>query len=147
MHIPEIDLMKRSGNLGKIFVSVDSVYCWRDWMPIVQKPGPDGGSPLYLKSNLQFDNSSGSEEKLSWTSYVFDVETRKFYLVQLVDKMHVPNWDGQILDSEETKIELMSHDGPYLAAGGQVILVFRLEDRSKRILWLKSRITNIDRTD
>ena len=116
-------------------------------MPIVQKPGPDGGSPLYININLQFDNSSRSEEKLTWKSYVFDIETRKFQLVQLVDKMHGPKWDGQISESEETKIELMSHDGPYLAVGREVILVFRLEDRNGRILWLKSRITKIDRTD
>lgn len=147
MHIPDTDSMKESGNLGNIFVSVGSVYCWRDWMPIVQKPGPDGGSPLYIKSNLQFDNSPGSEERIMWESYVFDVEAREFHAVQLVDKIHVPKWDGQILESAEKQIELMSHDGPYLASGGEVILVFRFEDRSRRVLWLKSRITKIDRTD
>ena len=145
--IPDIDAIKESGNLGKCSVSVGSVYCWRDWQPVVEKPGADGGSPLYIKSNLQIDNSTGSTGRISWESYVLDVETHEFHLVELVDKKGAPKWDGRISDSEVKESELMTHDGPYLAVGRQVILVFHLKDQSGRILWLKSKKVQIKRTD
>jgi hypothetical protein len=48
--------------LGACKISVLQTYFWRDWMPIVRRPGPDGGSPLRAKVNLSFDNSRGGEE-------------------------------------------------------------------------------------
>lgn len=142
-----IDSMRESGSLGKCSVSIASVYCWRDWQPIVEKPGKDGGSPLYLKSSVQVDNSGGPAGVLSWDAYVLDVAAGSFHRVELIDKTGATPWDGRIPASQIIRAELMTHDGPYLNVGGEVILVLCLQDRDGHALWLKSQKSQIERTD
>lgn len=145
--IPDIDAMEESGNLGKCTVSIGVVYSWRDWQPNVQRPGQDGGSPLYIKVAVHADNSTGTALRLSWDAYVFDVATREFHPIELVDKTGTPRWDGRVGDSEVREAELMTHDGPYLAVGNQVIIVFRLRDQGRQVLWLQSKKSRIGRSE
>ena len=145
--IPDIDSIGESGNIGKCSVSIENVYCWRDWQPVVEKPGKDAGSPLYIKTNINVDNSTGSAAKLSWEAYVFEMATRKFHPVGLIDKNGTPKWHGGIGDSEVKRAELMTHDGPYLDVGSQVILVFCLKDQGGQVVWVKSKKSQIERTD
>jgi hypothetical protein len=145
--IPAIDSVGESGNLGKCSVSIESVYCWRDWQPIVEKPGKDGGSPLYVKTNIHVDNSTGSATKLSWNAYAFEVTTGKYHPIELLDKNGTPKWHGEVGDSEVRTAELMTHDGPYLNVGSRIILVFRVEGQRGQTLWVKSKESIIERTD
>jgi len=145
--IPALDAIGDVGNVGECSVSVESVYCWRDWQPLVETPGKDGGSPLYVKTNLQVDNSNGPATELSWNAYAFEVVTGTYYPIDLLDKNGDLKWYGQMRGSEARTVELMTHDGPYLHVGIQIVLVFRIEDQSGQTLWVKSKESRISRTD
>lgn len=60
------------GGIGKCRITAASIYAWRDWMPVVSKPGPDGGSPLHAKVTLTLDNSAGEATKLNCNAVVVD---------------------------------------------------------------------------
>ena len=113
----------------------------------MEKPGKDAGSPLYIKMDVHVDNKKGSAVTLNWKAYVLNIATGKHYPVNLVDKNGNPKWEGTIGDSEIKQAELMTHDGPYLKVGTEVILLLRFKDGDGYKLWLKSKKTRIERTD
>jgi hypothetical protein len=145
--IPEVDQMGTSGKLRGMSVSVTNAYCWRDWMPIVQRPGPDGGSPLYVVGRLKIDNSDGKSAVVKWESYLLDVKARKLHAIRLSDKRNKPAWNGRVPESKVIEIDLTTGNGPYLPVGTQVILVFRLQIPGGETLWLKSKQVAIGRTE
>jgi len=145
--IPDIESIGESGTLGKCSVSINRIYSWRDWQPIVEKPGKDWGSPLYMKCEVHVDNSTGSAAQLSWDAYVFEMAIGEFHPIHIIDKNGTPKWDGHVGDSEVKTAELMTNDGPYLDVGSQIILVVCLKDQSGHALWLKSKRSQIERTD
>lgn len=144
--IPEIDSLEGTGKLGSCSVSIKNVYLWRDWQPIVENPGEDGGSPLYVSTGLHIDNSKGSATKLSWKAYAFEPTSKKYYSLELLDKNGSPAWNGKIGDSEVKKPNLMTHDGPHLSVGTSLILVIRMENQSGETLWVKSEKSTIEQT-
>ncbi len=49
-----------TANVGALTVSMDSPYLWRDWMPVVSKPGIDGGSPTATLVSVILTNKGES---------------------------------------------------------------------------------------
>ena len=57
---------------GPWTITVVDVYFWRDWMPIVDRPGPDRGSPLRAKIKLRIENPPAGATKLAVRAVVLD---------------------------------------------------------------------------
>ncbi len=59
-------------NIGGCEIKVLDAYFWRDFMPVVSRPGPDGGSPLRARVRLSIDNTRGIANKLSFQAVIVD---------------------------------------------------------------------------
>jgi len=119
-----------------------TVYFWRDWMPIVEHPGPDRGSPLYAKAALFLDNSKGGEKKLSFKASVVDAEGQK----DALSKYRL-TWDCVLKAGETREVEFLSHDGPYLPVGSSIHLEFTFTDEQGHSAIVKTPSGVIERTD
>ncbi len=97
--------------------------------------------------HIEVNNSAGTPQRLTWDAYVFDMASREFHSIEMTDKNGTPAWDGRVSGPAVRKVELMTHDGPYLNAGSRVILVLCLRDQSGQALWLKTEQSQIGRTD
>ena len=69
-----------------VSVELGTPYLWRDWQPIVNSPGPDGGSPLYVSFDFLVTNSSESRQEFATsfkTSSPWPVGTPVDFLIPL----------------------------------------------------------------
>lgn len=66
--------------LGKCRVTIVGTSLWRDWMPIVEHPGPDGGSPLHARIKLWMDNSAGDPIQISFQAVIAGDKARIYAL-------------------------------------------------------------------
>jgi len=154
-------------------ISVLSTYFWRDWMPIVEHPGPDHGSPLYSKIKLRIENTSSGPAILFFKAAIIDEQGRSYpasFSVQpdykLLPKSAYDSysnldeqgkkdviakyglvWDGSLKQSEVREVELLSHDGPYLRAGSRVHLELAFSNPRGNTIIIHAPSDIINRTD
>lgn len=160
--------------LGTCKISVLETYLWRDWMPLVGRPGPDKGSPLHSKIQLYLDNSAGSSAKFSFQGIIvsskgqssavtFTVLPNYRLIPESIDnpeswqtmdetarkaviaKYNVL-WSGELKPGETRKVELLSADGPYLPGGDTAAIKITLTDQKGRSVVVKSPSTLIHKT-
>jgi hypothetical protein len=154
-------------------ITVLSIYFWRDWMPIVEHPGSDHGSPLYAKVKLLLENSKSEVKKLDFTGAAIDEKGRSYPVTfavlpkydmlpqdvykayssldeqgkkDVMAKYHVV-WEGGLEPGQAREIELISHDGPYLPVGSRVHIEFTFTDQQGRSAIVKTPPNVINRTD
>jgi hypothetical protein len=159
--------------LGDCEIKVLKTYFWRDWMPIVSRPGPDRGSPLRAEVTLMVDNSSGSANKLCFNAAIVDKEGKSYPVVfhVLADYHVLPDdiaksfhgldietrksialkynvkWNGELKTGEVRKIRLNTADGPYLTVGTKIHVVMRWTDRKGNSAVLRTPDAPVNRTD
>lgn len=119
---------------------------WRDWMPIVQEPGADGGSPLYARIELDLHNRGRTPLRLTW--HVELVVGAKVYALpfQAQDKTG-KTWTGRLGADARQVVELFTRAGPYLAVGTEVYAraVFSADDGER--VTMETPVHAIERTD
>jgi hypothetical protein len=128
--------------LGACKIQVLKEYFWRDWMPIVSRPGTDGGSPLYSKVTLSLDNSIGGSNKLSFQAVIVDNKGRSYPA-----NFQSREWNGELKPGEIRTVELFDKDGPYLPVRDSVHVEMTLTDQKGDSIVVKTRGALIERTD
>jgi len=159
--------------LGACRMTVVGASFWRDWMPIVSKPGPDGGSPLHVRVKLSLDNSAGEANKLSFRAAIVDRNGQSYpapfrvlpnfrvlpddvsrsyrtYDVEAkkaaLSKYSVV-WDGGLIPGETREVELATAEGPYLPAGSSIHVRIEWTDKKGNTVVVKTPDEPIKRTD
>ena len=118
--------------LGGVSFQVNSTYFWRDWMPIVQKPGPDGGSPLFGAIKVGIDNASAAS-RMTLTCTVRDVSGKSYpAAASLIDLATGKEWDGTVPANGHVDVYVSLHDGPYLPLNSKVFAVLTWTDQAGR---------------
>jgi hypothetical protein len=159
--------------LGNCRITVLGTSFWRDWMPIVSRPGPDRGSPLRAKVMLSLDNSTGAANKLSFRVAIVDDKGQshsvpfrvmpnhrvlpdditKSYRTQgeetkkTVAAQYDLTWNGELKPGEVREVELATADGPYLPVGSRVHLEITWTDKRGDSVTVRTPDTQIQRTD
>ncbi len=158
---------------GSCAITVLDVYFWRDWMPIVDRPGPDRGSPLRAKIKLRLDNPTAGATKLSVQAVVVDDQGRSYPLTfnplpnyrllpdpvaktyrdldekarAEMDAKYRVTWDSVLNPGESRDIELLAGDGPYLPVGSDVRVVMTWTDQKGTSVAVTTPKAPINRTD
>jgi hypothetical protein len=159
---------------GKCRITVLGTYFWRDWMPIVRSPGPDGGSPLHVRINLSLDNSSGDVNKLTFRAAIVNDKGQSYSVPFRISpsfgdlagnvskspriysigtpKAGTGNsdgemWDGGLNPGEIREIELAIADGPYLPVGSSVHVEIECSDKQGNMAVARTPDESIERTD
>jgi hypothetical protein len=135
-----------TSKIGVCEIRVLDAYFWRDFMPVVSRPGPDGGSPLRAKVKLRIDNSRGVDDKLSFKAMIVDEKGQThpaaFRVIQ-----HGGTWGGEIGMSDVRQIELTTEEGPYLPVGSAVHVEITWTDGKGDSAVVKTPVLQISRTD
>jgi len=159
--------------LGPCKITVLQTYFWRDWMPIVDRPGPDRGSPLYAKVKLMLDNSMGGTNKLSfqvvivddkgqshsvpfrilpnfqvlpeavWKSYRNFDEETKRSVAAKYNVM----WNGELKPGETREVDISTSEGPYLPVGSRIHVEITWMDQQGNTVVVRTPDEPIHRTD
>ena len=133
--------------INDVRIEATSASFWRDWMPMVSRPGPDGGSPLYSLVRFQFHNTGTTTRRFSFTAEVHD-GTGGIHAVpfRIMRTYSGPPWNGEIGPGERRDIEILSHDGPYLQIRSRVFAVVTWSDGQGGRGVLRSPDGSIDQT-
>jgi hypothetical protein len=142
--------------IGACEISVLDTYFWRDFMPIVSRPGPDGGSPLRAKVKLSIDNSRGPDNKFSFEAAIVD-DRGQIYPVpfRIMEQGRMSSsattrgamWDGEIKTAEVREIVLVTAEGPYLQVGSSIHVEMTWTDRKGDSAVVRTPDGQIRRTD
>lgn len=148
-------------------ISVLDIYFWRDFMPIVSRPGPDGGSPLRAKVKLSLDNSRGADNEFSFKTVVVDEEGRVYPVsFRVMPRNRVPSYrtpdegakrtiaashdvmrNVEVKRSEISEIELITAEGPYLPVGSSIHVEITWTDQKGDSVIVRTPVAQINRTD
>jgi hypothetical protein len=134
-----------AGILDGCEITVIAVDFWRDWMPIVDRPGSDGGSPLRARIEFSLDNRSGSPKKLSFTGNVVD-EKGQSYPVRF-EVAADSGWNGSLEPGKKQVVVLLLKDGPYLPAGSLIHAEVIWADQKGVSVPIQTPNVKITRTD
>jgi hypothetical protein len=158
---------------GKCKIMAMGIYSWRDWMPIVANPGPDGGSPLYIKIDLVMDNSTGEMNKFSFSAVIVDDKGQSYPATfrVLPNFLVIPDaiaksyksydnedkksimaqysvlWNGTLNAGETRNVSLYADRGPYLPVGSKIHVRMEWTDNKGNSVMLKTPEKSIKRTD
>jgi hypothetical protein len=159
--------------LGKCRITIIEASIWRDWMPIVENPGPDGGSPLHARIRIWLDNSAGELTRLSFQAVIADDQAHHYALSlhalpnlrilpenvrksfnaldresrkKLTSKYNII-WNGVLNKGETREVEFISAEGPYIPAGSHAHIEITMSDQKGNRQVLKSSESTIGRTD
>jgi hypothetical protein len=162
-----------AAELGQCKITVLKSYFWRDWMPIVEEPGPDGGSPLRLTVTLKLENPAKEAARLSCTGVAINAkgEARALTLhiqpnfrvlpdeisksypdmdaeskKKVIDKYRVL-WDGALEPGESRELILGVNNGPYWPAHSIMHVELTWMDQNDHAVIVKTPPAEIDRTD
>jgi hypothetical protein len=168
-----IPAQERTVQCGKCRIAVLGTYVSRDWMPIVSNPGPDGGSPLYVRTKLTLDNSAGDATELALRAAIVDSKGKSYPISfgtrpgsrpfagdisksrstsnaakdSTVVAVRSESWDGRLNRGEVREIELAAGDGPYLPAGSRVRVWMEWTDTMGNTAVITTPDVPIERTD
>ena len=127
-------------------IKVLDAYFWRDFMPIVSRPGPDGGSPLRARVRLRIDNTTGADDKLSFRAVIVDEKGQPHPAAFRVEQRGGV-WGGEVKASEVRENELITDGGPYLRVGSGVHCEITWTDRKGDSVIVRTPVGQINRTD
>jgi hypothetical protein len=124
-----------TANVGALTVSMDSPYLWRDWMPVVSKPGIDGGSPTATLVSVILTNKGERSETVSWSANIYDNEGTA-HPISLGDRNNMMRSSVELDAGQTVRLDLLGHDGPYLPVGHlvSVELVFGTGSASTQLI-------------
>ena len=103
-----------SNTVKNITISIEEMYAWRDWQPIVTRAGKDNGSPLKVKTSFLIENANDITVKIHWEAYLQRINDGKIFPLELLDSDSALPWTGTINARERKKVGLRTYSGPYL---------------------------------
>ena len=106
-------------------ITLTSFHAHRDWMPRVERPGKDGGTPLMVFAGFKFDNTNSDYKDLFWFAHLFNHTTKTTHPIDLWDVDSETPWNGEIQPDEILKVRLLTRSGPYLSPGDKITLIIR----------------------
>jgi hypothetical protein len=107
--------------VGTCAIRVLDAFFWRDWMPVVSDPGPDGGSPLYAKIRLRLKNHGMHAAVLAYEVTLYDRQGQTYApQFEALPDAFGDAWDGVLAAGETREVVLLSNDGPYLPPGSRI---------------------------
>ncbi|MCF6226024.1 MAG: hypothetical protein L3J22_06935 [Xanthomonadales bacterium] len=127
-------------------ITLVDVFIWRDWQPVVSRPGKDGGSPLKVVSSFMFNNSKGDSKKTHWEAWLLLSGAESIYPIEIWNADSMLPWSGNLQAKEVKGVKLRTSSGPYLRVGDELTLVVRFIVDGEEIV-IKSEPTEIMRTD
>ncbi|OEU76808.1 MAG: hypothetical protein BA864_07255 [Desulfuromonadales bacterium C00003093] len=116
---------KMSNRIESLTVNIIKSYAYRDWMPIVLRPGPDGGSPLFLGVAILLHNQGKSPLCIEKDAYI-ETEEGGQYPIMLENLSEGPTWPVNINAGQTIQTFIGTRSGPYLPVGSQFHLIIRL---------------------
>jgi hypothetical protein len=117
-------------------------------MPDVEKPGPDGGSPLNASIQLRLDNSSGDRCTLSYSAVLTDHEKQSHPVdFHVQPDASADAWDGSLAKGEVRTIELVTHQGPYLPAGSNIVVRMDWKDQYGNTVSVTNLESSVERVE
>lgn len=158
---------------GNCKIKALGTYFWRDWMPIVRRPGPDGGSPLHARVKLSLDNSAGEANQFSFRATIVDDKGQSYSVPfrvlpnfrvlpddvfkryrtyddeakkAVINKYNVI-WDGRLNPGEARDVELVTTEGPYLPVGSRIHVRIEWTDKKGDTVVVRTPDAPIERTD
>lgn len=148
--LSSVSLANTWGNavIGDVEITVLDVSYWRDWMPDVSDPGPDGGSPLRTKIQAQLHNSGKVDASLGFDAVLYDEDNHSYTIEfdTVVDK-EVHAWDGLVSAGEIDTIEFVARNGPYTIVGTRIKTTFTWRDENNNTAILNVSTSEVVRTD
>lgn len=143
-----IDASETKGNIEDCVITLLDAYIWRNWMPFLESPEPDGGSPLHISVRLRFDNSKGKTTKLSLSAVVLGEDNMQYPVVfDAVRDKHENLWDGTVAGGDNKNIEMLAKGGPPLRVGTKSSLLMTFTNRVGAKVSLKTPELIIERAD
>jgi len=140
--------LETTANIGNVSVTVLKAYYWRDWMPEVQHPGPDGGSPLLAKIQIRLNNSGGNDGNLSFTTVVYDQERRSHPVIfHVIPDQNGNVWSGSLAAGESKVIQILTNEGPYSPVGSKITTVITWTDQDDNSVSVITPEIGIERTE
>jgi len=134
-----------SAMLGKLKATIRIAEPYRDFMPRVQEPGPDGGAPLIAIMNVELDNTGGPAGKVGWSIFIRDAKGRDHRLpVEL--QAPAADWNGQVNAGQKLGVTFRCHHGPYLPVGSACHMLIRLTTPDGKTTWIRTKPLKIGRT-
>ncbi|MFB3854408.1 MAG: hypothetical protein ACE148_11365 [Vicinamibacterales bacterium] len=128
-----------SQTIGSVTVEALSASYWRDFMPIVQKPGPDGGSPLTAAVTIRVTNGGPASTSFVVSGAIRDSENASHAMTaSATDRRTGLPWSGVVLGQATLEINVSLRDGPFLPVGSRVFAVITLEDVLRRSISIRA---------
>ncbi len=139
--------LSQSGNVGNVTISIIGASFWRDWMPEVSKPGPDGGSPLQSRISIRLDSDDANDSVLSFDVRIYDAN-KQVYATRYSVKSGPGEraWDGR-LSAQSDVVELVTREGAYLPVGEKVVAVINWSDQNGNTGSVVTREAEVRRVD
>lgn len=143
-----ISSFQETGSISNCTITILEAYFWRDWMPFVQHPGTDGGSPLYVRIQFRLDNSSGKAAKLAFSTTIYDQENRTYPIVfQFLPDQYKYVWDGALAAGDNKVVEILTNEGPYLLVGSKISVVVTFTDQDGKTVSVRTPEIEIKQTE
>ena len=122
--------LKETVKVGDVSFSVIRTTLGRDFMPIVEKPGPDGGRPLAGTIVVRATND-GRATAFTLAASVYDAKGTKYPVTVVAHDYDRETlfpgsdiiWPGSIAAGAIQWLELRLTNGPYLAVGSRAYVV------------------------
>jgi len=102
--------------IGPVTVTLEDGGAYRDWMPIVGEPGPDGGSPLVASARLTVHNSGDAAVDLAIGDAGVVTKAGAFPIAVSV-LSDVPPLPRRVPPGEGVTMLVGTRSGPYLPVG------------------------------
>ncbi len=131
--------LSTSISMGSVSLRATGATFWRDWMPIVQNPGPDGGSALMATIDITVE-STGAANRFTLTTPAIRDSSGKNYptTVSAIETASGGAWDGTAPANTRFQIHITLREGPYLAVDSQVFAVLTWTDQAGRVASMRT---------
>ncbi len=137
-----------STRVGDVIITLRQTRFWRDWMPEVEAPGPDGGSPLYADLHLELENTGDHAATLQFEAVLHRAdETTTPISLEITASGDTSGWRGPLGAGERRLISLSGRRGPYVPAGEPFRCELRWRDHSAHtgsVMTGEQRILRVD---
>ena len=103
-------------------ITLNEIHLWRDWQPMVARPGKDGGSPLKVVATYTIVSAKTSAQKIHWRASLSARKGAQKYPLEMWEADSENPWGGNLKALETRKVRLRTSSGPYVKAGDMFVL-------------------------
>ncbi len=132
-----------SSTIKGITITINEIYAWRNWQPIVSRAGKDNGSPLMVKTLLSIKSDRKDAIKIHWEAYLEKINDGEIFPIEIWDSDSDSPWSGEINSHEIKKVVLRTYSGPYLEPETSINLIINFNINGE-YLRIKSKPVQIE---